>query len=165
VLAAVADRVIHAGMLVLITNVASDADVPANTLAFSLDNGAPAAAHIGAADGIFMCPTTDADANTTNHITVRVTDNGVPPLSNGQSFLVSVVPRPLLTSITVSNQIVNVAWTALAGQVYRLQFTTNLTTAHWSAVSPDVTAHSPTATHTNAFDPAAMNFYRVQLVP
>ena len=165
VLAAVADRVIHAGTLVLITNVASDADVPANTLTFSFDNGAPAAASVGAADGIFTWLTTDADANTTNQIVVRVTDNGVPPLANAQSFLVSVVPRPLLTSITVSNQIVNVAWTALPGQVYRLQFTTNLTTAHWSAVSPDVTADGPTATHTNAFDPAAMNFYRVQFVP
>lgn len=165
VLGAVADRVIHAGTLVLFTNVASDADVPANTLTFSFDNGAPAAASVGAADGIFTWLTTDADANTTNQIVVRVTDNGVPPLANAQSFLVSVVPRPLLTSITVSNQIVNVAWTALPGQVYRLQFTTNLTTAHWSAVSPDVTADGPTATHTNAFDPAAMNFYRVQFVP
>ncbi len=164
-LAAVADRVIHAGMLVRITNVASDLDLPLNTLGFSLDSGAPAAASIGPTDGIFLWPTTDADANTTNQISVRVTDNGVPPLSSGRSFLVGVVPRPLLTSITVSNQIVNVAWTALVGQAYRLQFTTNLFTTNWTAVFPDVTADSSTATHTNAFDPAAMNFYRVQVIP
>jgi uncharacterized repeat protein (TIGR01451 family) len=165
VLAAVANRVIHAGTLLQITNAASDADVPVNLLTFSLDNGVPAAASIGAADGIFTWPTADADANTTNQITVRVTDNGVPPLSAAQSFLVNVVPRPLLTGITVSNQIVNVAWTAVAGQVYRMQFTTNLATGCWSAVAPDVTADGPTATHTNVFNPAAMNFYRVQLVP
>lgn len=165
VLATVVDRVIHAGTLMLITNMASDADVPANALTFSLASGAPAAASIGAADGVFTWPTTDADANTTNHIAVRVTDNGVPPLATEKSFLVSVVPRPLITSITVSNQILHVAWTALTGQVYQLQFTTNLSNTSWSAVVPDVTAASPTVTYTNAFDPAAMNFYRVQLVP
>ncbi|MCC6819423.1 MAG: S8 family serine peptidase [Verrucomicrobia subdivision 3 bacterium] len=165
VLAPVPDRIIHAGTLLLITNVASDADGLANALTFSLDRGAPGAASVGAADGIFMWPSTDADANTTNQITVRVTDTGMPPLSKARSFLVSVVPRPLLTGITVSNQIVNVAWTALPGQAYRLQFTRNLTTTNWTAVVPDVTAEGATATHTNAFDPATINFYRVQLVP
>jgi hypothetical protein len=165
VLAAVADRIIHSGTLLMITNVASDTDVPANAFTFSLNAGAPTAASIGAADGIFAWPTTDADANTTNQISVRVTDNGVPPLSSVRSFVVRVVPRPLLTSLTVSNQIVNVAWTALVGQAYRLQFTTNLFTPNWIAMSPDVTAESATATHTNAFDPAVKKFYRVQVLP
>jgi len=164
-LAPLADRVIHAGTLLLITNLASDVDVPTNTLTFSLEPGAPAAASVGSVDGIFTWPTTDGDANTTNQITVRVTDNGVPALSGSQSFRVSVVPRPLLTGITVSDQVVQVAWTALAGQVYRLQFTTNLNTGIWRAITPDVTATGPTSGHTNAFDPARMNFYRVQLVP
>lgn len=162
---AVADRVIHAGALVLFTNVASDTDVPVNTLTFSLDAGAPVAASVGPADGIFTWLTTDADANTTNHIAVRVTDNGVPPMASGMAFVVSVVPRPLLTNLTVSNQIVNVAWTALAGQTYRLQFTTNLASTNWSSVPPDVTAAGPIVTHTNALTPAPMNFYRVQLLP
>ena len=164
-LVAVADRLVHAGTLVLITNVASDADIPVNTLSFSLDAAAPAAASLSAADGVLAWPTTDADANTTHQISVRVTDNGVPPLSNSKSFLISVVPRPVLTSIVVSNRIVNVAWTALAGQAYRLQFTTNLANANWSSVSPDVIADGATATHTNAFDSAALNFYRVQVLP
>ncbi len=165
VLAVVADRIIHAGSRVLITNVVSDTDIPANTFTFVLDNGAPTAASIGATDGIFVWPTTDADANTTNQISVSVTDNGVPPLSSGRSFLVGVVPRPLLISITVSNKIVNVAWTALVGQAYRLQFTTNLSMTNWTTVSPDLTADGPTATHTNVFDPTAMNFFRVQVLP
>ncbi len=164
-LATVADRVIHAGTLVLITNVASDADVPVNTLIFSLDDGAPVAASVGAADGIFTWLTTDADANTTNHIGVRVTDNGVPPMAGGITFVVSVLPRPLLTNLVVSNQMVNLTWTAIAGQKYRLQFTTNYAGTNWISVPPDVTADGPVGKHTNALAPAVMNFYRVQLLP
>ena len=94
-LAPITDRTIHALMTLTITNSASDPDV-GETLTFSLDPGAPAGAHIGATNGVFTW-TPDESQLGTNNITVRVTDNGTPPLSTTQSFAVVVEPRPVLT--------------------------------------------------------------------
>jgi hypothetical protein len=63
---------------------ASDSDIPANTLTFSLDS-APAGATV-TSDGHFSWTPTFDQAGSTNTVIVRVTDNGVPPLSNSQGF-------------------------------------------------------------------------------
>ena len=57
-----------------------DADLPANTLSFSLDAGAPAGATITPA-GAFSWTPTEAQGPGVYSITVRVTDNGTPPLA------------------------------------------------------------------------------------
>ncbi len=88
------------GVAVTFTATATDADVPANTLAFSLDTGAPAGATINASTGAFSwTPTT----NGTFPVTVRVTDNGTPALSDFEavSIVVSAAPNqaPVLGAI------------------------------------------------------------------
>ncbi|MFO1512374.1 MAG: lamin tail domain-containing protein [Verrucomicrobiota bacterium] len=71
---------------------ASDTNVPAQTLTFSLGAGAPAGASINASSGQFhWTPTT---APSTNNISVIVTDSGTPSLSATQSFQVIVFPLP-----------------------------------------------------------------------
>ena len=59
-------------------------DLPANLLTFSLAPGAPIGVTLKSEDGLLIWQTTDSDANTTNLITVRVTDNGTPALSRGR---------------------------------------------------------------------------------
>lgn len=74
---------------VVLTNSAADADQPANALAFSLV-AAPPEARLHTNSGRFYWNPSRADANTTNLITVRVADNGVPPLSATTSFTITV---------------------------------------------------------------------------
>lgn len=89
-LAPIAARTTNEGRLLLITNVASDVDAPANTLAFSLAAGAPAGATVNPTSGIFSWRPTEFQGGTTNHFTLIVRDNGQPSLSATQHFTVTV---------------------------------------------------------------------------
>lgn len=163
VLAAITNRVVHAGTLVLFTNTATDADMPTNSLGFSLDVGAPAFAGIGTNTGVFNWQTSDADAGLTNSVTVRVTDNGVPPLNDAKPFSIAVLARPNIVSAAVSDGDFNLTWSAIPGQKYRVQFKNDLTDANWSDLVPDVTA---TLASASIYDPvsATQRFYRVLVV-
>src|SRR5262249_30620001 len=78
VLATTANQQINEGSTLTLTASASDADLPANTLTYSLDPGAPAGASINASSGLFTWTPNEAQGPSTNLITVRVTDSGVP---------------------------------------------------------------------------------------
>ena len=164
-LAEISDFKIHAGMTWSFTNAATDPDTPPNELAFSVDSDAPAGAGIGAADGVFTWTPADTDANTVRSITVRVTDDGVPPLDDAHTFLVTVVSRPTITGMQFAGDVANVTWTSLAGQGYRLQFKTNVMDADWTDVLPDVIASGASAAQTNTFDASGTRVYRVKLMP
>ncbi|MBM3880720.1 MAG: tandem-95 repeat protein, partial [Verrucomicrobia bacterium] len=68
---------------------ATDADLPANTLTFSLLN-APAGVIIDANSGAIAWTPTEAQGPGNYTITVEVTDNGDPNLSDNKSFTVTV---------------------------------------------------------------------------
>jgi hypothetical protein len=108
--------------------------------------------------------TTDADANTTNTFTVEVADDGIPVLGDSRSFVVRVVARPSIESITVTNEIATVTWTAIAGQNYWLQKTPSLETPTWADIGAEVLASGSTAAQTNATS-GSVQFYRVRLSP
>ena len=163
VLAAITNRVVHAGTLVLFTNTATDADLPTNSLGFSLDVGAPGTASIGTNTGVFNWQTNDADTGLTNNVTVRVTDNGVPPLNDAKPFSIAVLARPSIVSATVSGGDFNLTWSAIPGQKYRVQFKNNLTDANWNDFVPDVTASLATASINDPVS-ATQRFYRVLVV-
>jgi len=86
----IANRVVREMSLLLITNRASDADLPANILTFSLGAGAPTGASIDPVTGLFQWRPSELQGPSTNRIAVIVTDNGVPPLSATQTFIVVV---------------------------------------------------------------------------
>lgn len=162
---AIADRMIHAGTTLTHANTGSDADVPANNISYSLDPGAPLTASVGLASGIFTWTPSDADAGSTNAITIRATDDGSPALESARTFTVIVVGRPLIASLTLSNELPVVDWTAISNQSYRLQFTTGLENPAWLDIAGDITATGSLATKT---DPAAAptnRFYRVRVLP
>jgi len=164
VLSPIADRIVHAGTVLMFTNAATDPDLPANLLSFSLDTNAPAAASIKSTDGLFAWTTTDADANTTNSINVRVTDDGLPPLSDVKSFQVTVLPRPTVVSLAISNELAALTWSAISGAVYRAQFKDSLDASNWTDLMPDITATDSTAMQTNA-TMGTQRFYRVRVLP
>ena len=165
VLVAVADRTIHAMTTLTITNSATDADLPANVLTYSLDPGAPPAASVNSATGVFSWTPNDADADSTNSINLRVTDDGAPEKSGTRSFSVRVVSRPFIQSISISNATPIVGWSAIAGQVYRLQYTPLFNNAAWSDVSGDVAATGNSAFKPDSGAANTNRFYRVQVLP
>jgi len=161
-LPAIADRTIHAGQSLTFTNTATDSDSPANALTYNLDPGAPPIASIDSSTGVFTWTTTSADANTTNAVTIRVTDDGTPALDDSKSFTVTVISAPT-ASISVAGNLVTISWTSIANQTYRVQYKNNLSDPTWTDLAPDVTASGSTASTTDTT--IAQRFYRVAVLP
>src|SRR5690606_18372287 len=90
-LAAIPDLTISEGSLLMLTNVASDLDLPLQKLSFSLENGAPTGASINAKSGVLTWEPSGLQGGSTYSITVKVTDDGQPPMSASQTFSVQVV--------------------------------------------------------------------------
>ena len=74
VLAPIAEQMITAGESVTFTATATDSDLPANSLTFSLDQSAPSEATIDAVTGEFSLATDPADTDATFEFDVIVTD-------------------------------------------------------------------------------------------
>jgi hypothetical protein len=165
VLAAISNRTVGAGVTLLVTNVATDADVPAQALAFSL-LVAPGGAAINTNSGVISWRPSVALAGVTNNpFTVRVADNGVGNLAATQSFNVTVNPlnKPQVTNVQMSNGVFVARISGDFGPDYTVQASTNLTT--WTMI---FATNSPGLPF-NWVDAAATNvparFYRVQLGP
>ncbi len=82
------NRTINELTTLTVTNTATDTDLPANTLTYSLLT-APSGASISPSGVITWTPT-EAQGPGTNTITTRVVDNGTPALSQTNSFTVVV---------------------------------------------------------------------------
>jgi len=90
ILPAIADRAVNEGSLVTFTNLASDADVPAQVLTYSLDSSAPAGASINRQSGVFRWTPSEVQGGAVYSFTVRVSDNGVPTYSDSKTCSVTV---------------------------------------------------------------------------
>ncbi len=161
VLTPITNRILHAGSTLTITNTASDPDLPTNLLTFSLPAAPPGAA-IQGSSGILTWTPTDSQIGT-NGFTVRVVDNGSPPLTNTTSFTAVVVPPPAILSIGLAGTNVTLVWSAVSGRSYELQFKNDLTASNWTALLPRVTATSNTAGQSDTF--STQRFYRVFVLP
>ncbi len=160
-LAAIPDLTIHAGTTLLWTNSATDPDVPAQTLTFSLD-AAPPAASIGASDGILTWTPADSQGGS-NYFAVRVTDDGVPNLSDTQSFSVNVMPRPFV-QIGVTNGVAELTWSAITGVNYRVLFIPSLSESNWFSLPGDILATGSTASATDT-NLDFTRLYRIFVIP
>jgi hypothetical protein len=109
-LAPIEDRNIAEGRSLMISNLATDPDLPAQALTFSLEPGAPEGASINPMTGVFAWQPSNIQGGTTNIITVVVTDDGVPARSATQTF--TVIVRDTRADFVVSVGSTNV----LAGQ-------------------------------------------------
>ena len=92
VLAAMGNKSVNEGTLLTFTSTATDPDLPAQTLTFSLDPGAPAGASI-TPGGVFSWTPTEAQGPSVNAVTIRVSD-GVASVSETIQIVVNQVNRP-----------------------------------------------------------------------
>ena len=124
---------------VFFTALGSDTDLPANQLSYAVLPGAPAGAAINVSNALFRWLPSRADAATTNAITVRVTDNGTPPLNGSRTF--SVVVRDyfelgLGSAVLEPGQTVNVRIDLTASApLTNLSFTVALPPGRFSSVT------------------------------
>ena len=70
--------------------VASDVDVPAQTLTFSLQGTVPAGVAIDSASGVMTWTPSESQGGTAPSITIRVSDSGTPSLFAERTFIVTV---------------------------------------------------------------------------
>src|SRR5207247_11040556 len=69
----------------VVTNTATDTDLPSNTLTFGLVSG-PSGVALNPTTGVLIWTPTDAQGLTTKTLTLTVADNGSPALSATNSF-------------------------------------------------------------------------------
>jgi RHS repeat-associated protein len=109
------DQTIGATMTLTVTNLATDPDIPANVLTFGLVS-APTGVNLDSATGVLTWTPTEAQATTTNAITVKLSDDGKPSLSATNSFIVVVTNARPAPSLTVSqlDGLIGIAWPTAA---------------------------------------------------
>lgn len=162
VLANIGNRTMSVGQTLSFTAMGTDSDLPSQTLAFSLDSGAPAGASINASSGVFTWTPTQAQGNSTNAVTVRVTDNGPPAMSDSETISIIVVGAPRILSITIASGTATLQWSSYPGKTYRVQRSANLIS--WSNLGGTITASGYTSSITDPVGSNLQRFYRVLLI-
>jgi hypothetical protein len=160
----VPDQTVDAGRTLTVTNVATDAQAPPQTLAFTLLNG-PDYASLNSSNGVLTWRPRVSQANTVNSVTVKVADSGSPSLSATNSYQVTVNPlaQPNITSVTAPPGPVNIKVTGAYGPDYTLLTSTNL--IEWQVLSTTNSPGTPVTLADPNPDGASARFYRIQLGP
>jgi hypothetical protein len=162
-LAAITNRTLGVGVSLNLTNSATDGDVPAQTLTFSL-LASPTNAVLNTNNGVLAWRPLVSQGNSTNPFTVKVTDNGTPSLSATQSFVVTVtnLPKPQIATASGGGQPLVLQVSGATGPDYQIQASTNL--VNWSVV---YTTNAPAMpfvwTNTNMGLP--VDFFRILVGP
>ena len=167
VLAPVASRNIGAGVIMQVTNAATDPDVPPQILTYSLP-AAPPGAMIDPNAGLVTWRPGVATAGTTNTFTVAVTDNGSPALGATQSFQVNINPlaHPSLSKLSLMNGQFQFLVSGDFGPDYFVQTSTNLSgLANWTTVWVTNSPPLPFQWTSTVMSNSPAQFYRVMLGP
>ncbi len=101
----------------------------------------------------------------TNFTTLRFgfrNDNDFIVLDN---VSVMPVPVPVIQATAPGNGSIQLAWTALAGVQYQVQYKTNLAQTSWINLSTNITATTNPMTLSDHIGPDPRRFYRVMLLP
>ena len=136
--------------------------MPAQSFSFALEPGAPAGASLDATTGVFAWTPPTAG---TNRLTVKVTDNGTPPLSDTQSFAVVVTaevkpPRIAAFGLTTDGKF-QLSWESEPGARYRIEFKSSQTLTEWTTVGGEMVADGATASFSEALSNDAERYFRV----
>jgi hypothetical protein len=126
--------------------------------------------NVGALNGGPALNTTATSSSPAGNYPITITQGTLSDDNYSFSFhdgtlTVTSAPMPVILSFGLTNQVVIISWSTVAGATYGLQHATNLYNAIWNSLAPEVTATGPTASQTNAVGNAPQQFYRVMLVP
>ena len=163
-LAAIANQMIGVGVTLNITNTATDSDVPAQMLTYSLPT-APTNAAINSSSGVLTWRPLVTQASTTNPFTVMVAESGAPMKNTTQSFTVTVtnlVP-PQFSTVSAANGQLVLQVNGASGPDYQIQSSSNL--VNWSAVFITNSPPMPFVWTDDISSGPPINFYRVLVGP
>jgi hypothetical protein len=162
---AVQDYTVVAGQTVSFTAAATDPDLPAQTLTFALESGAPTGASIDASTGAFTWTPTTAQAPSTNTITIRVTDDGSPAQSQTASFevIVRLMTAPEIVASMEGAEFLG-TWNSQPGTTYRVLYRDSIGTGEWQELT-EVTATGTTSIFTDALPATGHRFYLLEVLP
>jgi hypothetical protein len=77
-----------------------------------------------------------------------------------------VLPAPpVLQTVAQTNQTLTLTWSTVAGQIYQLQYTTNLAQQTWNSLGYPMVATNGVITASDTIGPDAQRFYRVVQSP
>jgi hypothetical protein len=168
VLTVLADQTVDEGTALSLTVTATDADLPAQTLTYSLAEGAPEGATIDPTTGVFTWTPVVGIWAGDYFITIRVQDDGDPALDDEITFTVTVVTtseEPVLQlPVYVAGEGLRLRWATVSGVTYAVEATKDLG-GEWTVLG-EVTA---TGAEAEFIDPDgidhAARFYRVRRLP
>jgi len=159
-LAAITDKSVTLGQTLSFTVSATDTDSPPQTLSFSLD-AAPGGATIGVSGGLFSWAPNAAQVPSTNTVTVRVTDNGAPPMNATRTFTIRAYP-PARATITRSGGSISLAFNTVAGKTYRVEFRDDLSpSTSWAPLGDPAVASGSSMTIPDTIGAHLQRFYRI----
>jgi hypothetical protein len=161
------DTSILAGRTLLITNTATDADLPAQSLAFGIQD-APAGVAINSNTGVLMWRPAMSESGATHSITVRVSDNGAPTMSATQRFAVAVErpEKPVISMLAFNESGFSLNITGDSGPDYIVESSTNLgNAADWIPLTTNYSAAPPFLWKDIQSASLSRRFYRVRLGP
>ena len=165
VLVPITDRVIALGQTLSFTVTASDAEVPPQILNFTLLPGAPEGASINPFTGQFVWTPTALQAPAQHTVTVRVTDNGSPSLSDEATFTVTVESTPGIM-ITPGDGQVSLSFPATVGRTYRFHYADDLDVPiDWQPLGPDIVADGDSVSIDDPIGARVQRFYQVEELP
>ncbi|HSU52631.1 MAG TPA: hypothetical protein VLT36_01080, partial [Candidatus Dormibacteraeota bacterium] len=168
-LPAQSNRAITEPVTLIVTNQASENDVPTMPLSYQLVN--PPTGALIDTNGVITWTPAAGQAPSTNLIETVVTDNpNGPGLTATNSFTVSVqpapiIPAPVIKGIAVANGKVTLTWSAVSNHTYRVQYKPSLNQSNWVDLLPDVPATNPSAMSIDMSGISTQRFYRVFLLP
>jgi hypothetical protein len=160
----VPDQAVDEGALLAVVLGAADPDIPANGLTFAFVGSPPEGATLDPVTGAVHGTPSEAQGPATHTITVRVTDDGIPPLSDTNSLTVVVAgtSEPLkVTARVTEGGTVTLSWNARAGKDYSVQYKANLQDAEWLSLPTPAGMDSVTDTLTGE----RQRYYRIVELP
>ncbi|HWX21539.1 MAG TPA: lamin tail domain-containing protein [Candidatus Binatia bacterium] len=161
VLNPISNRFVHLGQTLQLTAIATDPDSWYQTLTFTLTNS-PAGAAIAPLTGAFSWTVANIAAPTTNAVTVCVTDNGVPPMSDTKTFLVFAQPPPQLGSVrSDTSGRITFSFNSWPGESYQLQCKNGLSDPQWLPLGAAVLGTGGILALTDATTTQHQRFYRL----
>jgi uncharacterized repeat protein (TIGR03803 family) len=93
-----------------------------------------------------------------------IVSNALGSVASSNAVLVVAVP-PVIQSVTQAAGAIAFTWSAMPGQSYQVQTTTNLAYANWSNVGGAITATNNSVSASYGIGTVAQQFYRVLLLP
>jgi hypothetical protein len=153
---------VHAGLVLSMDLSATDPDLPAQTISYSLTAGAAYGATVNAQTGEFVWDVPVARQGQSYEFTVRATDSlgGY----DQQSFTITVIGELVLdpVSLNPANGQMTMRWEAVSGTGYVLQYRTNLLSGSGWADLLTITAQSSSVS-TNLPLTDKNGFYRIRI--